>query len=96
MKAAQLFKLLSTAPSLFFSTYTLHHFTYNMPERMISDDRLPQNGTDGELQVPNRLILCFDGTGNNFQGNTSDTNIVKLLEMFDRSTAHQMHYYQRK
>ena len=43
-----------------------------------------------------RLILCFDGTGNAFQGNTSDTNIVKLLDMFDRSDPRQMHYYQRE
>ena len=45
---------------------------------------------------PNRLILCFDGTGNSFMGNTSDTNIVKLYDKFNRSHPHQMHYYQRE
>jgi len=45
---------------------------------------------------PNRLILCFDGTGNSFMGNTADTNIVKLYDKFNRSHPHQMHYYQRK
>ena len=47
-------------------------------------------------QPSNRLILCFDGTGNMFQGNPGDTNIVKLYDMFDRNNTSQMHYYQRK
>ena len=51
---------------------------------------------DIHAQPPNRLILCFDGTGNMFQGNPGDTNIVKLYGMFDRNNTSQMHYYQRK
>jgi uncharacterized protein (DUF2235 family) len=51
---------------------------------------------DSTKRIPNRLILCFDGTGNSFMGNTSDTNIVKLYNAFDRDHPHQMHYYQRK
>ena len=51
---------------------------------------------DKATRVPNRLILCFDGTGNAFKGTPEDTNIVKLLDMFDRSAPRQMHYYQRK
>jgi hypothetical protein len=43
-----------------------------------------------------RLVLCFDGTGNSFAGNTGDTNIVKLYDMLDRADNKQMHYYQRK
>lgn len=46
--------------------------------------------------VPNRLVLCFDGTGNSFAGNTSDTNIVKLVNKLKRDAPHQMLYYQRK
>ena len=49
-----------------------------------------------DAQPSTRLILCFDGTGNMFQGNPGDTNIVKLYNMFDRSNTSQMHYYQRK
>ncbi|KAG8527547.1 uncharacterized protein KY384_007699 [Bacidia gigantensis] len=49
---------------------------------------------DKDTPTPNRLVLCLDGTGNSFQGNPSDTNIVKLMDMFDRSAPHQMHYYQ--
>jgi uncharacterized protein (DUF2235 family) len=45
---------------------------------------------------PKRLVLCFDGTSNKFNGDESDTNIVKIYEMFDRNTNDQFHYYQRK
>ncbi|MCJ1287666.1 hypothetical protein MMC26_007018 [Xylographa opegraphella] len=43
---------------------------------------------------PRRLILCFDGTGNTFAGNTGDTNIVKLYDKFKRDDPNQYHYYQ--
>jgi uncharacterized protein (DUF2235 family) len=46
--------------------------------------------------VPRKLLLCFDGTGNVFEGNTSDTNIVKLYDKFDRKDPNQYHYYQSK
>ena len=45
---------------------------------------------------PRRHVLCFDGTGNSFQAQPSDTNIVKLYEMLDRDAIDQFHYYQRK
>ncbi|KAI9671611.1 MAG: hypothetical protein M1829_004616 [Trizodia sp. TS-e1964] len=41
-----------------------------------------------------RLVLCFDGTGNKFQGTPSDTNIVKIYQMLDRNNPNQYHYYQ--
>ena len=44
----------------------------------------------------NRLVLCFDGTGNKFTGNESDTNIVKIFQMLDRNTGNQYNYYQRR
>jgi uncharacterized protein (DUF2235 family) len=46
-------------------------------------------------KIPNRLVLCFDGTGNKFSGTSGDTNIVKLYQMCDRSAKGQYHYYQR-
>jgi len=49
-----------------------------------------------ESSTPKRLVLCFDGTGNKFSGNESDTNIVKIYEMLDRTDKDQYHYYQRK
>ena len=44
---------------------------------------------------PRRLVLCFDGTGNKFNGDESDTNIVKIYKMLERDTPNQYHYYQR-
>jgi uncharacterized protein (DUF2235 family) len=43
-----------------------------------------------------RLILCFDGTAESFEGNSSDTNVVKLYGKFDRSRSDQLHFYQRE
>lgn len=43
-----------------------------------------------------KLVLCFDGTGNTFQGNTSDTNVVKIYDKLNRDDDYQYHYYQRK
>ncbi|KAI5856305.1 hypothetical protein BZA05DRAFT_441984 [Tricharina praecox] len=56
------------------------------------------NGTGAgmlrEPKPPRRIVLCFDGTGNKFSGDSSDTNIVDLYQMFDRSEKSQYHYYQ--
>jgi len=54
-----------------------------------------------ELKAPkpakqNKLVLCFDGTGNQYLGTEEDTNIVKIYEMLDRNTDDQYHYYQRR
>ena len=51
---------------------------------------------DMEKEEQARLILCFDGTGNQYSGDTSDTNVVKLYQKFNRKTPNQYHYYQRK
>ncbi|KAI5807751.1 hypothetical protein DFH27DRAFT_479524 [Peziza echinospora] len=40
------------------------------------------------------LVLCFDGTGNKFKGNSGDTNILKIFSMLDRRKGNQVHYYQ--
>jgi uncharacterized protein (DUF2235 family) len=52
--------------------------------------------TDTHPKDARRLVLCFDGTGNRFHGTESDTNVVKLYEMLDRSDKSQMAYYQRE
>ena len=55
------------------------------------------DGTSDQHQgTRRRLVLCFDGTGNKFQGNESDTNIVKLYELLERHDPNQFHYYQRE
>ncbi|KAF9869400.1 short chain dehydrogenase reductase family [Colletotrichum karsti] len=41
-----------------------------------------------------KLILCFDGTGNKFRGDDSDSNILKIFRMLDSTANDQFHYYQ--
>lgn len=60
--------------------------TMNSGERVHSENDKPVS----------KLVLCFDGTGNEYSGNTSDTNIVKLYQKLDRHAVDQFHYYQRK
>ncbi|KAF3161098.1 hypothetical protein TWF225_007469 [Orbilia oligospora] len=48
-----------------------------------------------EIQVrPKKLVLFFDGTGNKFQGNMSDTNIIKMYQMLDKHDPQVYLYYQ--
>ena len=47
-------------------------------------------------RIPAKLILCFDGTGNKYSGDPSDTNVVKLYQKFNREAPNQYHYYQRE
>lgn len=49
---------------------------------------------EATTKEPNKLILCFDGTGNTFSGSNADTNVVKLLNKLDRHHPKQFHYYQ--
>lgn len=37
------------------------------------------NSTSVPAREPNKLVLCFDGTGNTFSGSNADTNVVKIL-----------------
>jgi uncharacterized protein (DUF2235 family) len=48
------------------------------------------------VKEPNKLILCFDGTGNQFSGSSADTNVVKILNKLDRHHPKQYHYYQSR
>ncbi|OJJ51689.1 hypothetical protein ASPZODRAFT_148926 [Penicilliopsis zonata CBS 506.65] len=50
--------------------------------------------TIGPATVPKQFVLCFDGTGNKFSGDESDSNVLKIFRMLDRSKSHQFHYYQ--
>jgi uncharacterized protein (DUF2235 family) len=40
------------------------------------------------------FVLCFDGTGNKFSGTDSDSNILKIYRMLDRTQGNTFHYYQ--
>ncbi|KAF3394827.1 Uncharacterized protein DPV78_009293 [Talaromyces pinophilus] len=50
--------------------------------------------TIGPQQAPKTFVLCFDGTGNKFSGDESDSNVLKIFRMLDRSRGTQFHYYQ--
>ncbi|CAG8377422.1 unnamed protein product [Penicillium salamii] len=51
-------------------------------------------GHQGPSGMPKQFVLCFDGTGNKFAGDDSDSNVLKIFRMLDRSKSHQYHYYQ--
>lgn len=35
----------------------------------------------GPQRQPKQFVLCFDGTGNKFAGDGSDTNLVKIYRV---------------
>ncbi|ETI23807.1 hypothetical protein G647_05613 [Cladophialophora carrionii CBS 160.54] len=42
----------------------------------------------------NIFVLCFDGTGNKFSGKETDSNILKLYRMLDRTDVNMYTFYQ--
>lgn len=48
----------------------------------------------GPAQARKTFVLCFDGTGNKFSGTASDSNILKIFRMLDRTDPSHLHYYQ--
>ncbi|KAI2602509.1 hypothetical protein GGR54DRAFT_623877 [Hypoxylon sp. NC1633] len=52
------------------------------------------NPTKEIRRTPRKLVLCFDGTGNKFRGDDSDSNILKIFRCLDREAGDQFHYYQ--
>lgn len=40
-------------------------------------------------RTPHKLVLCFDGTGNKFRGDDSDSNILKIYRCLDREAGNQ-------
>ncbi len=39
------------------------------------------------------LVLCFDGTGNKFEGKDTDSNILKIYRLLDRTAPNQFSWY---
>lgn len=55
----------------------------------------PRKQDNGEVfPAKKSLILCFDGTGNKFQGSAGDSNILKIYSMLDKEDPHLFRYYQ--
>lgn len=42
---------------------------------------VPRMEIFGPHQGPKQFVLCFDGTGNKFVGDASDTNLVKIYRV---------------
>lgn len=42
---------------------------------------VPRMEIFGPHQGPKQFVLCFDGTGNKFAGDASDTNLVKIYRV---------------
>jgi uncharacterized protein (DUF2235 family) len=56
--------------------------------------QLTMNPFNEQRRAPQKLVLCFDGTGNKFRGDDSDSNILKIFRCLDREANDQYHYYQ--
>lgn len=48
------------------------------PDEIVDPNRAPRN-----------LVLCFDGTGNQYKGDGTETNILKIFGFLNRDAAHQ-------
>jgi uncharacterized protein (DUF2235 family) len=66
------------------SVTVLLHFSQALSSTTMDSDTVPPI-----VPSSKHLILCFDGTGNKFQGNASDSNIVKIFSLLDREDANQ-------
>ncbi|KAK3317598.1 hypothetical protein B0T19DRAFT_362797 [Cercophora scortea] len=68
-------------------------FSTHLPSRPVS--AMGQDkGTSNRHRKTRKIVLCFDGTGNKFHGDESDSNILKIYRMLDRTADDQYHYYQ--
>ncbi|KXX80203.1 hypothetical protein MMYC01_204251 [Madurella mycetomatis] len=49
----------------------------------------PEKDFHSHHRRPRKIVLCFDGTGNKFHGDESDSNILKIFRMLDRTASDQ-------
>lgn len=67
------------------------YFTAHVPTQPVTpmaDPVMPY----GPKRKPRKLVLCFDGTGNKFRGDDSDSSILKIYRMLDRTADDQCKY----
>jgi uncharacterized protein (DUF2235 family) len=50
-------------------------------------------GPDPPLPVKKSFALCFDGTGNEFRGDSTDSNVLRIFRLLDRSSPLQFSWY---
>lgn len=47
---------------------------------------MSSSSSDSDTSAPTReLVLCFDGTGNTFKADGTESNILKIFRMLDRT-----------
>ena len=67
-----------------------NYFSTHLPSIPVvppgTDNKDPMTGRNHR---PRKIVLCFDGTGNKFQGDDSDSNILKIYRMLDRTADDQ-------
>jgi hypothetical protein len=64
------------------------YFTAHVPTQPVTPMADPQLAY-GPKRKPRKLVLCFDGTGNKFRGDDSDSSILKIYRMLDRTADDQ-------
>ncbi|KAL2192550.1 hypothetical protein P885DRAFT_47384 [Corynascus similis CBS 632.67] len=64
------------------------------PATPVGPEHHPRHPDARHHRKPRKIILCFDGTGNKFHGDETDSNILKIFRMLDRNNSDQYHYYQ--
>jgi uncharacterized protein (DUF2235 family) len=62
--------------------------------RVATTARKPTSDTSTTKKKKKKKSLCFDGTGNKFQGSAGDSNILKIYSMLDKEDPHLFRYYQ--
>ena len=65
-------------------------FSAELPSRPVTPTA-PDNHPRGSSsrRKARKIVLCFDGTGNKFHGDDSDSNILKIFRMLDRTASDQ-------
>ena len=61
----------------------------HLPSRPTTPAPGPEAHGRSHHRKPRKIVLCFDGTGNKFHGDDSDSNILKIFRMLDRTASDQ-------
>ncbi|KAK0624974.1 hypothetical protein B0T17DRAFT_493092 [Bombardia bombarda] len=64
-------------------------FSTHLPSRPASAGMAQPKDPQNSPRQPRKIVLCFDGTGNKFHGDDSDSNILKIYRMLDRTATDQ-------
>jgi uncharacterized protein (DUF2235 family) len=68
-------------------------FSTHVPSRPVTPaDAEPSSRPATAQRRPRKIVLCFDGTGNKFHGDDSDSNILKIYRMLDRTASDQCEF----